>query len=62
VEGTDKRRSVPVSTFRVSQDLEARDGSFNSRTCEWRVVTSAISAFRVLTLRGSRGQGVECLG
>jgi hypothetical protein len=40
-EGTDKRRSMPVSTFRVSRDLEARVGSFDSRTREWRVVTSA---------------------
>jgi hypothetical protein len=41
VEGADKRRSMPVSAFRVSQYLEARVGSFNSRTHEWRVVTSA---------------------
>jgi hypothetical protein len=41
VEGTDKRRRVPVSTFRVSQDLETRVESFDSQTREWRVVTSA---------------------
>jgi hypothetical protein len=34
-EGTDKRRSMPVSTFWVSRDLEARVGSFNSQTREW---------------------------
>jgi hypothetical protein len=30
MEGIDKRRSVPVSTFWVSRDLEARVGSFDS--------------------------------
>jgi hypothetical protein len=34
-EGTDKRRNVPVSTFRVSRDLETRVESFDSRICEW---------------------------
>jgi hypothetical protein len=34
VEGTDKRRSVLVSAFRISQDLEERVGSFNSRNRE----------------------------
>jgi hypothetical protein len=33
-EGTDKRRSIPISTFWVSRVLGARVGSFNSRTRE----------------------------